>query len=97
MLITVDRKYKKSDYTIGNLYIDGKWFCNTLEDADRGLDSSMSEDMIRTLKKPSITATDQADIQGYSLTVVLLPKETLHTHQQVGVLRQGIVVMDMQR
>ena len=56
MKLVIDRKYKKQSYTISNLYIDGKWFCNCLEDADRGLDNSMSEDMIRTLKKPSITA-----------------------------------------
>ena len=56
MELTIDRKYKKQSHTISNLYIDGKWFCNCLEDADRGLDNSMSEDMIRTLKKPSITA-----------------------------------------
>ena len=37
MIITIDRKYKKPAYTIGNLYINNKWFCNTLEDTDRGL------------------------------------------------------------
>ena len=42
MKIVIDRKYKKPTYTISNLTIDGKWFCNVLEDADRGLDSSMS-------------------------------------------------------
>ena len=31
------RKYKKANYTIGHLYIDGKFFCDTLEDTDRGL------------------------------------------------------------
>jgi hypothetical protein len=56
MELIIDRKWKKHSYTISNLYIDGKWFCNCLEDADRGLDNSMSEDMIITLKKPSITA-----------------------------------------
>lgn len=56
MELLIDRKWKKQSYTISNLYIDGKWFCNCLEDADRGLDNSMSEDMIRMLKKPSITA-----------------------------------------
>ena len=82
MLITVDRKYKKSDYTIGNLYIDGKWFCNTLEDADRGLDSSMSEDMIRTLKKPSITAIPRGT---YEITLdVISPKYSkIPFYQQV--------------
>ena len=31
------RKYKKANYTIGKLYVDGKYFCDTLEDTDRGL------------------------------------------------------------
>ena len=35
MKITVIRRYKKEDYTIGDLYIDGKWLCNTLEDPVR--------------------------------------------------------------
>ena len=56
MELIVDRKWKKQSYTISNLTIDGKWFCNVLEDADRGLDSSMDLDKILELKKPSITA-----------------------------------------
>lgn len=57
---------------MSNLYIDGKWFCNCLEDTDRGLDNSMSEDMIRTLKKPSITAIP---IGTYEITLdVISPK-----------------------
>lgn len=43
-------------YTISNLIIDGEVFCQVLEDADRGLDSSMSLDKILELKRPSITA-----------------------------------------
>jgi hypothetical protein len=57
---------------MSNLYINGKWFCNCLEDADRGLDNSMSEDMIRTLKKPSITAIPRGT---YEITLdVVSPK-----------------------
>ena len=41
---------------MSNLIIDGKIFCNVLEDADRNLDSSMSLDKILELKRPSITA-----------------------------------------
>ena len=37
MELRLERKYKKEKYTIGNLYVDGKWFCNTIEDKDRGL------------------------------------------------------------
>lgn len=56
MELIVDRKWKKDTYTISNLTIDGKWFCNILEDTDRGLDDSMSIAEIKKLKKPSITA-----------------------------------------
>ena len=37
MELRLERKYKKERYTIGNLYVDGVWFCNTIEDRDRGL------------------------------------------------------------
>ena len=56
MELVVDRKWKKQGYTISNLTIDSKWFCNVLEDTDRGLDDSMSITEIKKLKKPSITA-----------------------------------------
>lgn len=56
MKILVERKWKKPNYTIGNMYIDGTWVANTLEDADRGLDDSMPLDTIKKLKKPKITA-----------------------------------------
>jgi len=37
MKITVDRLWKKETYTIGKMAIDGKYFCNTLEDKVRDL------------------------------------------------------------
>ena len=56
MELVVDRKWKKQSYTISNLLIDGEWFCNVLEDTDRGLDDQMLESKIKELKKSSITA-----------------------------------------
>lgn len=56
MKLVVERKWKKANYTIGNLYIDGKLFCNTLEDIDRGLNDNMSISDIQRIKKPKITA-----------------------------------------
>lgn len=56
MKIVVDRKWKKSEYTIGRLYIDGEFFCNTLEDPDRGLDEKMDIREIRVKKIPNQTA-----------------------------------------
>ena len=35
MLLELKRTYKKPLYTIGHLYIDGDYFCDTLEDAER--------------------------------------------------------------
>ena len=56
MKLVVDRKWKKSDYTISNLYIDGVKFCNVLEDADRMISSDMDLDMIKMLKVKGQTA-----------------------------------------
>ena len=35
MKLTVERKWRKDDYTIGILYVNGVRLCNTLEDAVR--------------------------------------------------------------
>ena len=37
MELKVIRKWKKNEYTIGDLYVDGMWVSNTLEDAVRDL------------------------------------------------------------
>lgn len=37
MILELERRWKKATYTIGRLYVDGQFFCNTLEDRDRGL------------------------------------------------------------
>lgn len=50
MEIKVDRKWKKEKYTIGRLYIDGEFICNTIEDIDRGLTQDMSEEEIKSKK-----------------------------------------------
>ena len=56
MNIVIKRIAKKPKYTIGKLYIDGEFFCNTLEDTDRGLDSSMPLSEIKTKKVYGETA-----------------------------------------
>lgn len=35
MDLVLKRRYLKDSYTIGHLYIDGQWFCDTLEDKVR--------------------------------------------------------------
>ena len=39
--ILLKRIAKKPMYTIGKLYINGEYFCDTLEDTDRGLDQKL--------------------------------------------------------
>ena len=56
MKLELKRIAKRSTYTIGRLYIDGVYFCDTLEDTDRGLTSAMSEAEIRKKKIPCKTA-----------------------------------------
>lgn len=42
MELKVRRTFRGPKYTIGHLYVDGKWFSNTLEDTDRGLTQNMT-------------------------------------------------------
>ena len=56
MELLLKRKFKKKDYTIGELTYNGEFICDTLEDQDRGLQDSMSLEEIRKIKKPSLTA-----------------------------------------
>ena len=56
MELKLKRIFKGDKYTIGNLFINDKKFCDTLEDTDRGLDASMSVSKIIALKKFGITA-----------------------------------------
>lgn len=70
MEILIKRRYKGDSYTIGTMYIDGERFCDTLEDKDRGLDSSMSEANIARYKvygKTAIpTGTYRIDMSTFS-------------------------------
>ena len=56
MKILVDRKWKKDTYTIGRLYVNGQFFCNTLEDKDRGLKQTDSLASIKSRKVYGETA-----------------------------------------
>lgn len=56
MEILVYRKWKKPDYTVGRLSVDGVFMANTMEDIDRGLDDGMQDWQIRNKKIPNRTA-----------------------------------------
>lgn len=56
MNLVLKRIAKRPTYTIGKLYIDGKYFCDTIEDTDRGLNSKMSLAEIQKKKIQNKTA-----------------------------------------
>lgn len=56
MKLELIRRYCGNGYTIGSLLVDGVKFCDTLEDTDRGLTSSMTIDEIKSTKVKGKTA-----------------------------------------
>lgn len=50
MNVKLIRNKDSKDYTEGKLYINGVYFCDTLEDKDRGLSQTMTVDIIKTIK-----------------------------------------------
>ena len=56
MELHLHRIFKGSEYTIGKLYINGEYFCDTLEDKDRGLSQDMPTEEIKHIKVPGKTA-----------------------------------------
>lgn len=56
MRLYLQRTALRQNYTIGHLYIDGKYFCDILEDTDRHLTTYLKLSVINTLKVPGKTA-----------------------------------------
>lgn len=56
MEILLRRTARKSDYTIGKVYINGSYFCDSLEDKDRGLAQGMPLSEIKSKKVYGKTA-----------------------------------------
>ena len=71
MEIVIKRIAKKSTYTIGKLYIDNKYFCDTLEDKDRGLKDTMSVEEILNIKVKHKTAIP---IGNYNVDITYSPR-----------------------
>ena len=54
--LKLKRIAKKPTYTIGKLYLNGEYFCDTLEDTDRGLSQIMPLEQIMAKKIKNQTA-----------------------------------------
>lgn len=66
MQLLLKRIAKRDTYTIGKLYIDGTYFCDTLEDKDRDLTQSMQLSEIKNKKVYGQTAIPTGT---YQLTI----------------------------
>lgn len=71
MEILLNRRYPKDEYSIGEIRIDGKWFCSSLEPTDRGLTSDMPMAEIKSIKVAGKTAIPKG---RYKVTLSYSPK-----------------------
>lgn len=72
MKIKLHRKYRKDTYSIGLLYVDGKYFCDTCEDKDRGLKQT---DPLAKIKAVKVYAETAIPIGTYKVAMdVVSPK-----------------------
>lgn len=71
MDLKLKRIFRGDKYTIGHLYIDGDYYCDTLEDTDRGLTDDVSEEEIKRIKIYGKTAIPKGT---YKVEVTYSPK-----------------------
>lgn len=56
MELVLKRIARRDTYTIGHLYIDGQYFCDTIEDTDRGLRQDLPLSVNQAKKRRGVTA-----------------------------------------
>lgn len=66
MKVLLKRIYNCNKYCVGHLYVDGQYICDTIEDTDRMLEQSMSNELISKIKVPHRTAIPTGT---YKLTI----------------------------
>lgn len=71
MKLTLKRIAFKEKYTIGRLYIDGEYFCDVIEDRDRGLNNNMGLAEILAKKRYGETAIPTGH---YEVEITYSPK-----------------------
>jgi len=71
MEMVVDRKWKKDTYTIGNVYIDGEFFSNSIEDKDRGLAQWMD---VGEIAKKKVYGETAIPTGKYKVTMTYSPR-----------------------
>ncbi len=72
MNLKLVRKYKKDTYTIGILYVDGVYFCETCEDKDRGL---TEKDGLQWIKSHKVYGETAIPLGNYEVRMdIVSPK-----------------------
>lgn len=71
MEIRVNRIARKDGYTIGQMSLNGDYFCDTLEDTDRGLKDTMQVNEILAKKRKGVTAIPTGK---YDVVLTFSPK-----------------------
>jgi hypothetical protein len=70
MRLNLKRRFRGENYTVGSLYVNDEYFCDTLEDRDRGLTQDMSIAKIVETKVMHKTAIPTG---AYSVIVNMSP------------------------
>nr|DAW29516.1 MAG TPA: hypothetical protein [Caudoviricetes sp.] len=71
MEIRLKRIARKDGYTIGQMSLNGDYFCDTLEDTDRGLKDTMQVNEILAKKRKGVTAIPTGK---YDVVLTFSPK-----------------------
>ena len=72
MELLLKRIARRQKYTIGKLYVDGVYFCDTIEDTDRGLTDAMP---LNEIKKKKIMNETAITSGRYEITLnIISPK-----------------------
>lgn len=82
MKLLLKRIFRGDTYTIGHLYINGNYYCDVLEDVDRGLTNDMSEEEIKKIKVYGKTAIPKGT---YKVEVTYSPKFKRYLPLLIGV------------
>ena len=78
--LRLKRIARRDTYTIGHLYIDDEYFCDTIEDKDRGLNQALPVSVNIRLKRRGVTAIP---VGRYRVTMnVVSPKFSQKTAYQ---------------
>lgn len=71
MQLDLHRKWLKKGYSIGILSIDGKRFCESVEDEDRGLKQT---DSLETIKAKKVKGKTAIPVGTYEIKITYSPR-----------------------